>query len=85
MITEHFYYTQLNLTDGTPIMLDSYGKDGSDAMKHFRAMQDRGILKDSFRELENIPISEFDGLSLVRVTTKYGRQIKQECISRKAL
>ena len=84
MIHTEYFYTQLNLTNGTPIMLDIYGYR-EEAEQHFQAMKDKYILKDSFVGLTNIPIEEFDGISLIRVMQKYGRQVGQQCIARKAI
>lgn len=84
MIHTDYFYTQLNLTDGTPIMLDIYNYR-EDAENHFRAITDRNILQDSFVGLTDIPIEEFDGISLIRVHQKYGRQVGQECIARKTI
>lgn len=84
MIRSSYFYTQLNLEDGTPILLDIY-HDEEDAERHFRDMNDKNIIQDSFAGLTNIPPSEYAGLSLIKVWTKYGRQTAQECIKRKDL
>ena len=84
MINTCYYYTQLNLEDGTPIMLDTYSYY-EDAEQHYRAMTDKGILQASFAGLTNIPTTEYSSISLVKVSQKYGRQTGQECIARKTL
>ena len=84
MIHTSFFYTQLNLTDGTPIMLDTYSTR-EDADKHFHAMSDKDILQESFTGLTNIPTKEYASISLVRVSQTYGRQTGQQCIARKTI
>lgn len=84
MIHTSYFYTQLNLTDETPIMLDIYNYE-EEAREHFQAIKDKGILQESFVGLTNIPLEEFASVSLVRVSQKYGRQIGQQCIARKSL
>ena len=84
MIHTSYFYTQLNLTDGTPILLDTYSYR-EDAEQHFRVMQNKSILQESFAGLTNIPTKEYSSISLVKVSQKYGRQTGQECIARKSL
>ena len=84
MIHTEYYYIQLNLTDDTPILLDTYSYI-EDAEKHFQDMTDKSIIQDSFVGLSNIPIEEYAGLSLIRVQKTYGRQVGQQCLERKAL
>ena len=84
MISTCYYYTQLNLEDGTPVMLDAYSYY-EDAEQHYRAMTDKEILQASFDGLTNIPTTEYSSISLVKVSQKYGRQTGQECIKRKSL
>ena len=84
MIYTEYFYIQLNLTDGTPILLDTYSYI-EDAEQHFQNMTDKSIIQDSFTGLTNIPIEEYAGLSLIRVKQTYGRQVGQQCIKRKVL
>ena len=84
MIHTSYYYTQLNLIDDTPVMLDTYSYY-EDAEQHFNAMTDKNILQESFTGLTNIPVEEYASISLVKVYQKYGRQTGQECIKRKSL
>ena len=84
MIKTSYYYTQLNLTDDTPIMLDTYSYR-EDAEQHFQCMTDKNILQESFDGLTNIPTEEFATISLIQVTKTYGTQTGQKCIARKTL
>lgn len=81
-IDTSYYYITLNLNDGTPIQLDTY-KFKSEADKYYNLMlNDTRGLKDTFISLSNIPIDEFNTLSLIEVKEKWGRQVSQRCISR---
>ena len=79
MIDKHFYYIQLNTTT-YPIQLELFS-DKVEADRYYNLMiQDKQGLKDSFTGLQNIPIEEFVGLSIIAVHERYGHQLSQACV-----
>lgn len=76
------YSIMLHLKDNTTILLDTYTL-GSDAEHYYSLMlRDKSGTRDTFRELQDISLSDMVGLSLNCTEYQYGHQKNSKCIKR---